>query len=107
MSGPALEYLEYRLQELGQMVLVKGTRPEHRAFGKKLLKCAEAAIVLGQVLEGDCSPGDELALIRAVLAPPEILDQMIDEAHEAAKNLRKELERACGRVPPSSMALIT
>lgn len=99
MSGPGLDYLEYRLQELSEMIARKGTRPEHRAFAKLLMKCAKAAIMLANVMSDDCSPGDEIPLIRAVLAPADILDQTIEEAHEAAKVLRKELERACGRVP--------
>jgi hypothetical protein len=106
MSGPGLDYLEYRLQELAEMISRKGTRPEHRAFAKHLLGCFEAALWLGYVFEGDCSPGDEIPFIRAVLAPQDILDQTIDEAHEAAANLRQELERACGRPRTPSMSLI-
>ena len=107
MSVYALDYLEYRLQELALMISIKGTCPEHRAFAKHLLKCYEAALMLGKVLDSDCAPGDETDLIRAVLAPHDILEQTIDEAHAAGANLRKELERTCGRAPSRSMALIT
>ena len=99
MSGPGLDYLDYRLQELGRLILVRGTCPEHRAFARHLLKCAAAAITLGNVLEDDSTQGEEIALIRAVLAPRDVLDQTIDEAHAAAASLRRELERACGRSP--------
>jgi glutamate mutase epsilon subunit len=99
MSGPGLDFLEYRLQELAHMITFRGTCPEHRAFAKHLLKCYDAALMLGKILDGVDSPGDEIRLIRAVLAPHDILDQTIDEAHIAADNLRKELERACGRAP--------
>jgi hypothetical protein len=108
MSGPGLDYLEYRLQELAHMITFKGKCPEHRAFAKHLLKCYDATLMLGMVFEGDCSPGDEIPLIRDVLAPHDILDQKIDEAHAAEKNLREELERACGRAPArQTMALLT
>jgi hypothetical protein len=105
MSGPGLDYLEYRLQELAEMISRKGTRPEHRAFAKHLLGCAKAAILLGMVFEGDCSSGDEIPLIRDVLAPQDTLNQAIDEAQSAAANLRQELECACGRhrTPPMSL----
>jgi hypothetical protein len=97
MSGNDLDYLQYRLQELSELIARKSTCVEHRAFANHLGKCADAAIMLANALGGYCSPGDEIPLIRSILTPADILDRAIDEAHEAEKTLRAELERACGK----------
>jgi len=105
MSGDSLEYLEYRLQDLAEMIARKATRYEHKAFAKHLKKCSEAAIMLAKVLDDDCSPGDELLAIRSVVAPADVLNQAIQDAHAAEENLRGELEKACGRVPDAAWTL--
>jgi hypothetical protein len=107
MSGDSLEYLEYRLQELAGLVARKATSPEQNAFAKHLAECADAAIMLAKVHDGDCGPGDENALIRKALHPGAILEQTIQDAHDAAKNLKRELEVVCGRVPASMITART
>lgn len=94
-----LDYLEYRLEELSVMIARNASKPEHRAFAKLLGECAEAAKMYARALDGDTSLGDEIPLMRGVLSDQRILSQVIDDAHEAEKNLRKELERTCGMTP--------
>jgi hypothetical protein len=93
MSGDSLDYLEYRLQELGEKILRRSRCPEHTAFAKHLLKCYEAALMLAKVWGDDCSPGDEMDLIREAIGPNPILVQTIADARAAADKLRDELEK--------------
>jgi hypothetical protein len=99
MSGEALEYGEYRMEETGQLIMRRATTPLQRAFGRHVLQCAEAAKILSRVFSDDDSPGAETEALRAILTDQKILEQVIDEAHEAGKHLAVELERVCGRVP--------
>ena len=71
--------------------------PERRAFLAHLQLVAAALHDIEWVDSGDCGPGDENAAIRACVGDGRVLDAAIERAHEAAKDLRAELERACGR----------
>lgn len=73
--------------------------PERRAFRKHLQLVAQALHDIEWVDSCDYGPGDENDAIRACIGDGPVLDAAIDRAHEAAKELRAELERACGRQP--------
>ena len=95
MSGGSMNYLYLTLERDAEFRL---TTPERKAFAKHLVKVAKALHDIEWVDSSDYSPGDESESIRACLAPGMALEAAIDSAHEAAKELREELERACSGV---------
>lgn len=95
MSGGSLNYLYSRLENDATFDL---STPERRAFKKHLEKIVKALHDIEWVDSCDYGPGDENAAIRACIGDGAVLDAAIDQAHEAAKVLRAELEKACGRV---------
>lgn len=92
MSGGSMDYLYCKLENDANFRL---TTPERKAFAKHLVKVAKALHDIEWVDSGDYGPGDESEAIRDCLAPGMVLEAAIDAAHEAAKELREELERAC------------
>ena len=68
---------------------------ERRAFTSHLKKVAKALHDIEWVDSNDYGPGDENEAIRACLGDALILESAIEQAHESAKVLRDELERAC------------
>lgn len=95
MSGGSMEYLCYKVQD----AIFRRDTPERRAFAKHLEKVAKALHDIEWVDSGDYGQGDENAAIRACLSEGSVLQQAIDDAHEAAKILAAELERACRGKP--------
>lgn len=67
MSGGALDYKCYTIEDLANMIEEQSNDPLHREFAAHLKMCAKAAHALEWVLSGDYSPGDEVKLLRAVL----------------------------------------
>lgn len=68
---------------------------ERRAFAAHLAKVAKALHDIEWVDSGDYGQGDDIEAIRACLGDGAVLEAAIEQAHEAAKVLRAELEIAC------------
>lgn len=69
--------------------------PERRAFAKHLKLVVKALHDIEWVDSSDYGPGDDNEAIRACLNSGAVLEAAVESAHEAAKVLRAEIERAC------------
>lgn len=96
MSGGSMNYLYSKLE---YEATFRTDTPERHAFAAHLVKVAKALHDIEWVDSGDYVPGDENDAIRACLGDALVLEAAIEQAHEAAKVLRAELERACGGRP--------
>lgn len=94
-----MNYLYSKLEYDGKF---EEDTPERRAFRSHLQLVAKALHDIEWVDSGDYKPGDENAAIRACISDAAVLEAAIDRAHEAAKELRAELERACRGRPAGS-----
>lgn len=92
MSGGSMNYL---YSKLGYDANFSTNTPERRAFAAHLVKVAKALHDIEWVDSNDYGPGDENEAIRACLGDAPVLEAAIEQAHEAAKVLLAELERAC------------
>mgnify|MGYP003443232694 CR=1 FL=1 len=92
MSGGSMNYLYSKLEYEANFL---SNTPERRAFTSHLKKVAKALHDIEWVDSNDYGPGDENEAIRACLGDALILEAAIEQAHEAAKVLRDEIERAC------------
>ena len=90
MSGGSMNYLYGKVLDAE---FAKDT-PARKAFGKHLKLVAKALRAIEWNDSGDGDDNEDEA-IRACLSRADVLDAAIQEAHEAAKALRLELERAC------------
>jgi hypothetical protein len=99
MSGGSMNYLYSKLENDADF---RQTTPERKAFALHLQKVAKALHDIEWVDSCDYGPGDDSEAIRACLAPGMALEAAIDTAHEAAKELREELERACSGRPKAT-----
>lgn len=93
MSGGSLDYAYQRVRDLADAIERHADRPEHRAFAAHLHKVAAAAKALEWVWSGDCGPGDEIELIRAILDPNELALAELKQVTEAAGVLLDTLAR--------------
>jgi hypothetical protein len=94
MSGGALDYAEYKIEEIAFKVSDRASTPLHRAFARHLLKVAKAAHDLEWMLSGDTSEGSEDDAIEACVGQYAVLDQLIVEAKAARAALKDALARA-------------
>lgn len=94
MSGGSMNYLYRKVLDAD----FSEDTPLRKAFKRHLVLIAEA---LRAIEWNDSGDGDEREeeRIRACVAPGSVLEACIEEAHEASKNLRAELERACAGTP--------
>ena len=95
MSGGSMNYLYSRLDDATFLT----NTPERKAFAKHLRLVANALHDIEWVDSSDYGLGDENEAIRACLGDALVLEAAIEQAHEAAKVLRAELERACSGRP--------
>ena len=101
MSGGSMNYLYSRSECDANF---KTNTPERKAFADHMRKVIKALHDIEWVDSGDYGPGDENEAIRACLGDALMLASVIEQAHEAAKALRAELERACsGRTSSAPM----
>lgn len=91
MSGGSMNYLYSKIEYEANFAT---NTPERRAFYAHLRKVAKALHDIEWVDSSDYGPGDENEAIRACLGDASVLEAAIGQAHEAAKVLRDELERA-------------
>ena len=96
MSGGSMNYLYSKLE---YDATFRTDTPERKAFAKHLQRVAKALHDIEWVDSSDYGPGDENDAIRACLGDALVLEAAIEQAHEAAKVLRAELERACSGRP--------
>ena len=89
MSGGSLNYAYSQVESIAYDVLRRADSNLHRAFGKHLLKVAQALHDLEWVLSSDYAIGDEVDAIRGVVTP----NEEIESAKEEAKKLIAELEQ--------------
>lgn len=91
MSGGSLDYAQYKLDEIAEMVAARATTALHRAFAAHLVAVGKALHDLEWVWSCDYGPGDEVEAIRAVVAPSAELDCATAHALAAAAELRELL----------------
>lgn len=96
MSGGSMDYLSYKVED----ATFRESTPERKAFRLHLRKVAEAMRKIEWNDSGDGEDGESEA-IRACIGDGAVLDSAIDKAHEAAKLLQAELERACAGKRPN------
>lgn len=96
MSGGSMNYLYSKLEYEANFL---ANTPERRAFAAHLRKVVKALHDIEWVDSSDYVPGDENEAIRACLGDALVLEAAIEQAHDAAKVLRDELERACSGRP--------
>lgn len=101
MSGGSMNYLYSKLEYDANF---STNTPERRAFAAHLVKVAKALHDIEWVDSSDYGPGDENEAIRACLGDALVLEAAIEQAHEAAKVLRAELERACSGRPNAELS---
>lgn len=97
MSGGSMDYLSYKVEGAA----FRENTPERKAFRLHLRKVAKALHKIEWNDSGDGADGESEA-IRACTGDGPVLDVAIDDAHEAAKVLRAELERACAGKRPNA-----
>ena len=98
MSGGSMEYLSYKVEDAN----FREDTPERKAFRAHLRKVANAMHKIEWNDSGDGEDGESEA-IRACIGDGAVLEQAIEKAHEAAKVLRAELERACAGKRPNEL----
>ena len=92
MSGGAYNYAYVNVREMGEELIHSGG-DERVAFGRLMLKVAEAMHDIEWVDSGDYSHGDESEAIKVALG--ESASQLIlDESIESAKNAIEKLTEA-------------
>ena len=90
MSGGSMDYLYAKVAGAH----FRTDTPERRAFRKHLDRVAAALRAIEWNDSGDGDDG-EAEKIRACLQAGAVLEACIDRAHDAAKEMSAELERAC------------
>ena len=94
MSGGALDYAQYKLDEIARQILQRASTPLERALAAHIDKVGKAVHALEWVWSGDTSPGSEEAAIRAVVSPADVLAVTIASAETALADLTAALEQA-------------
>lgn len=92
MSGGSLDYAYDKMNDIANQVKRRAETPLHRAFAKHLEKVATALRDLEWVLS--CDYSGEVDAIKACLPKDAILNHCIEEANQAAENLRAAIEEA-------------
>lgn len=91
MSGGSMDYLSFKVEDA---TFAQNT-PERRAFRAHLRKVAAALHIIEWNDSGDGASGESEA-IRACIGDCAVLHQTIEQAREAAQELRAEMDRAAG-----------
>lgn len=94
MSGGSMNYLYSKIE---YDATFSQNTPERRAFAKHLVKVAKALHDIEWVDSADYGPGDDTEAIRACLGDALILEAAIEQAEEAVKVLKAEIDRAIAR----------
>jgi hypothetical protein len=87
MSGGSLDYVYHKIDSAIEEIRCRSKRPIHRAFCKHLEDVSKALYYLEMVLSGDCSSPEEEPYISAVLSEGAVIEQCLDEAKAAIKEL--------------------
>ena len=93
MSGGSWDYFYGRLEEVASRLQCERD-PLRKAFGSHLQKCAKALHDIEWVDSQDCSPGDEVNAIKAVLGsdgPGLVLSESRKQAEAALEQLKAAL----------------
>ena len=96
MSGGSYDYLYAKVDDMASR-LCGSKDPMRRAFAKHLELVSKAMYAVEWVDSGDCISGDEHKSINEVLGAnlvPMVLQECIDDALLAKRNLEMVLERA-------------
>ena len=106
MSGGSWDYFYGRLEDVALRLQCERD-PLRKAFGSHLQKCAKALHDIEWVDSCDCSPGDEVKAIKAVLGPDcpaLVLSESRKQAEAALEQLRAALadcQNVAGQPTPS------
>lgn len=93
MSGGSWDYFYGRLEDVAERLQCERD-PLRKAFGLHLQKCAKALHDIEWVDSCDCSPGDEVNAIKAVLGtdgPALVLSESRKQAEAALEQLKAAL----------------
>ena len=93
MSGGSWDYFYGRLEDVALRLQCERD-PLRKAFGSHLQKCAKALHDIEWVDSCDCSPGDEVNAIKAVLGsdgPALVLSESRKQAEAALEQLKAAL----------------
>lgn len=93
MSGGSWRYIYREFEDVADR-LKESDAPERRVLGDLIELIARAMHDIEWVDSGDFRRGDEVAAIRACLAPGAELAVLIEDAHRAADALADALARA-------------
>ena len=92
MRGGSWDYFYGRLEDVASRLQCERDTLR-KAFGSHLKKCANAMRDIEWVDSGDCSPGDEVKAIKAVLGP-ECPALVLSEARKQAEAALEQLKAA-------------
>ena len=96
MSGGSWDYLYQQLEEAAGR-LGNAKCPLRKALAHKMWSISKAMRAIEWVDSGDYAPGDEIEAIKTALAPATealVLNELIKEAEETTKNLKKWTQAA-------------
>lgn len=85
MSGGSLDYAQYKLDDIAEMVAVRSRTPLHKAFVKHLRLVGEALHEFEWMASGDTGPGDEVTAIEKILGGKDAANKL------QMKELKEEL----------------
>lgn len=97
MSGGSLDYLYERVENVARHC-IGSDLPERRAFGRHLVKVAEALHAIEWVDSGDWGPPRDSDAIRAVITPEHEAQSMAVDLRILIEDAKKILERVDGKV---------
>lgn len=93
MSGGALDYVYYKVEDAAAVIARNATEPLHTAFAKHLLDVARALKAMEWMLSADTSPGSEAEAIRKVVTAGMELQAAEVTARKAFEELKALLEK--------------
>ena len=97
MSGGSYDYLCFKMKDAANELMGEWQTPYRRAFGKLMLRCAEAMHDVEWVDSSDMSKGDDEEAIMKCISTSDVLRTAIEEAENVSAELRS-LIKACKTV---------
>lgn len=99
MSGGSWDYLSENVENAARHC-IGSDLPERRAFGRHLVKVAEALHAIEWVDSGDWGHPRDSEAIRAVITPEQEAQSMAADLRRMIEDAKKVLERVEGKAKP-------
>ena len=96
MSGGSLDYAYLKVDSIADTVRERARTPLHLAFSAHLSKVSDALHALEWMFSCDIAPGDEVDAIMEVVSHADMLEEVINKAMEARKDLDFAINLAKG-----------